>query len=274
MCELFAISSNHLTNVTLSLDEFSKHGGISGPNKDGWGIAFYADKDAQIIKETNSASDSECLKFVRNHRIESKNVISHIRNATQGEVTVENTQAFSRELGGRMHVFSHNGDLHGITDDKKLKHSIAHPMGNTDSEYVFCSLMKLLGELWNVNEVPSIEERINLVAYFSSLIKPYGPANFIYSDSELLFAHGHKRTHNGEKEFRPPGLHVLSRACLIDIENKQNIVGLDIQSTQAEQKVILVASVPLSTESWVPLEEGELVVLKDGVIIKSVKHVS
>jgi len=274
MCELFAISSNHPTNVTFSLAEFSKHGGLTGPHKDGWGIAFYADKDAQIIKEANSASDSECLKFVRNHHIESKYVISHIRKATQGEVTVENTQPFTRELGGRMHVFAHNGDLQGITDDKKLKHSIAYPMGNTDSEYAFCSLMKLLGELWNANEVPSVEERVNLVAYFSSLIRPYGPANFIYSDSELLYAHGHKRTHNDEKEFRPPGLYVLSRACLIDIENKPNILGLDIQSTQTEQKVILVASVPLSTESWEPLDEGELVVLKDGAIIKSVKHAS
>lgn len=272
MCELFAISSNHPTNVTFSLAEFSKHGGLTGPHKDGWGIAFYADKDAQIIKEANSASDSECLKFVRNHHIESKYVISHIRKATQGEVMLENTQPFCRELGGRMHVFAHNGDLTGITADKNLKHSIAHPMGNTDSEYAFCGLMNLLGELWKHEKIPTIEDRVKVVAYFANLIRPYGPANFIYSDSELLFAHGHKRTHNDEKEFRPPGLHILSRTCLIDIESKPNIVGLDIQSTQAEQKVILVASVPLSTESWAPLEEGELVVLKDGAIIKSVKH--
>ncbi len=274
MCELFAISSNHPTNVTFSLEEFSKHGGLTGPHKDGWGIAFYADKDAQIVKEANSASNSQCLKFVKSHHIESKYVISHIRRATQGEVTLENTQPFCRELGGCMHVFAHNGDLYGITADKNLKHSIAHPMGNTDSEYAFCGLMDLLSELWNANTVPSIEERINLVAYFSNLIRPYGPANFIYSDSELLFAHGHKRTHNNEKEFRPPGLHILSRACLIDIKNNPNIVGLDIQSNQTEQKVILVASVPLSMESWEPFDEGELVVLRDGVIIKSVKHAS
>lgn len=273
MCELFSISSNQATNVTFSLEEFSKHGGLTGPHKDGWGIAFYADKDAQIIKEPNSASNSECLKYVRNHNIESKYVISHIRRATQGEIALENTQPFCRELGGRMHVFAHNGDLHGITDDKKLKHSIAHPMGNTDSEYAFCSLMKFLGELWNANELPSVEERINLLTYYSSLIRPYGPANFIYSDSELLFAHGHKRIHNDEKEFRPPGLYILSRSCLIDIKSKPNIVGLDMQSTQAEQKVILVASVPLSTESWMPLDEGELVVLKDGAIISPDKYV-
>ncbi len=272
MCELFAISSDYPTNVTFSLAEFSKHGGLTGPHKDGWGVAFYADKDAQIIKEVHSATNSECLKYVRNHHIESKYVISHIRRATQGGVAVENTQPFSRELGGRMHVFAHNGGLHGITNDEKLNHSVSHPMGDTDSEYAFCSLMNLLAQLWIANKAPTIEERINVVAYFSSLIRPYGPANFIYSDSELLFAHSHKRTHNDEKEIRPPGLYILSRACLIDIENKPNITGLNIQPTQTEQRVILVASVPLSTESWQPLDEGELVVLKDGAIIKSVKH--
>jgi len=256
MCELFAISSNHPTNVTFSLDEFSKHGGLMGPHKDGWGIAFYADKEAQIIKEASSASNSECLNFVKRHQIESKFIISHIRRATQGEVKLENTQPFCRELGGRMHVFAHNGDLHGITADKILKHSIARSMGNTDSEYAFCSLMDLLAGLWNSKQEPSIEERINLVTYFSSLIRPYGPANFIYSDSELLFAHGHKRTHNDEKEFRPPGLHILSRACSIEIENKPNIIGMDMQSTQTEQKVILVASVPYQRKAGNLLMRG------------------
>jgi len=271
MCELFALSSNHPANVTFSLTEFSKHGGLTGPHKDGWGIAFYADKDVQIIKEANSASDSECLNFVKSHHIKSKFVISHIRRATQGEVNLENTQPFSRELGGRMHVFAHNGDLTSVTTDKYLQHSIAHPIGDTDSEYVFCSLMDMFKDLWNSQQVPTIEDRINVVAYFSSLIRPYGPANFIYSDSELLFAHGHKRTHKDEKQFRPPGLHILSRACFIDMENKQGIKGLDIQSSQEKQKVMLVASIPLSSENWEPLNEGELVVFKDGAMIKSVK---
>jgi predicted glutamine amidotransferase len=70
-----------------------------------------------------------------------------------------------------MHVFSHNEDLHGITEDKKLKHSATQPMSNTDSEYAFCSLMDLLDELWNLKQEPSIDERNNLVAYFSSLIR-------------------------------------------------------------------------------------------------------
>jgi len=39
---------------------------------------------------------------------------SHIRHATRGGVSLANTQPFVRELGGRTHVFAHNGDLPAI----------------------------------------------------------------------------------------------------------------------------------------------------------------
>ncbi len=268
MCELFAISSIEPTNVTFSLDEFSKHGGLEGPHKDGWGVAFYADHDVQIIKEASTASHSECMDFIKSHHIQSKLIVSHIRRATQGEVKLENTQPFCRELGGRMHVFAHNGNLTGIASDKNLKHSIFRPVGDTDSEYAFCSLMDLLKELWLSEQEPTIDDRVKLVSDFARIIRRYGSANFIYSDSELLFAHGHKRTHDNEKEFRPPGLHILSRECFINLEKQQEIIGLKIETLLKEQKVILLASVPLTTENWVPLDEGELVVLKNGAIIQ------
>ncbi len=35
MCELFAMSARRPTTVSLSLEEFSHHGGLSGPHKDG-----------------------------------------------------------------------------------------------------------------------------------------------------------------------------------------------------------------------------------------------
>ncbi len=52
MCELFAMSSFKPTEASFSLDEFSKHGGLTDRHKDGWGIAYYDDNDARIIKET------------------------------------------------------------------------------------------------------------------------------------------------------------------------------------------------------------------------------
>ncbi|MBL4661850.1 MAG: class II glutamine amidotransferase [Alcanivoracaceae bacterium] len=41
MCELFALSSSSATEISFSLDEFSKHGGLSNHHRHGWGIAYY-----------------------------------------------------------------------------------------------------------------------------------------------------------------------------------------------------------------------------------------
>jgi glutamine amidotransferase len=40
MCELSAMSALQPAEVSFSLEEFSQHGGLSGPHKDGWGIAL------------------------------------------------------------------------------------------------------------------------------------------------------------------------------------------------------------------------------------------
>ena len=108
MCELFALSSSSPTEVSFSLDEFSKHGGLTNHHRHGWGIAYFDLNTARIIKEAKPASESEFLTFVKNYSIVSKLIMSHIRYATQGEVSFRNTQPFSRELAGRQHVFSHN----------------------------------------------------------------------------------------------------------------------------------------------------------------------
>lgn len=84
MSELFAMSSRLPTTVTFSLDEFSRHGGGTGPHRDGWGIAYYEDGDVRLIKEAEAAADSACVRFIKEHDFESSLVISHIRKATLG----------------------------------------------------------------------------------------------------------------------------------------------------------------------------------------------
>ena len=60
MCELFAMSTRYPSTVTLSLEEFSRHGGLTGPHKDGWGIAWTDERDVRLVKESNPAADSAC----------------------------------------------------------------------------------------------------------------------------------------------------------------------------------------------------------------------
>jgi len=105
------MSSRSPVEVRSSLEAFARHGGLEAPHKVGWGLAYYAGEDVRLTKDSEPASGSECVRFIHEHPFVSGVVISHIRKATQGRLAMKNCQPFARELGGRMHVFAHNGDL-------------------------------------------------------------------------------------------------------------------------------------------------------------------
>jgi predicted glutamine amidotransferase len=264
MCELFAMSSRLAATVNLSMTEFARHGGLTGPHADGWGIAFYDGPDVRLIREPGAAADSDWLNFVQTHRMRSTAVISHIRQATQGKPKLSNTHPFARELGGHMHVFAHNGFLTGAGE---LSLGCFRPVGETDSEMAFCHLLSRLQSLWTESDGhPPYEERISTVAAFATEMRQMGPANFVYSDGDLVFAHGHKRT-GRDGVIQPPGLHVLTRRRTGGTGLLQ-AAGLSI--SESEEGAILLASVPLSNETWLPLNEGELIVMKRGEIVERI----
>ena len=264
MCELFSLNSEYPADVSFSLDEFKRHGGLSGPHKDGWGIAFYEQHDIRLIRETDAAATSPCLEFLRHHAYRSSLIISHLRMATSGPVSLPNTQPFCRELGGRMHLFAHNGDLAGIEKLSGFANGNYHPIGETDSEIAFCHLMKEMQQIWQEPaQPPALGERFAVVARFAEKIRPLGPANFLYADGDFLFAHGHKRTQPGREGFHPPGLHWLCRSCRLVAENR--LESHHEPGTKSRlQRVALIASVPLTEEHWLPFDEGEIMVFGNG----------
>ena len=236
MCELFAMSSRFPTDVSSSLAAFARHGGLEAPHRDGWGIAYYAEDDVRLVKEPEPAVHSECVRFIREHPFASGVVISHIRKATQGSLAMKNCQPFTRELGGRMHVFAHNGDLDMAALRARMPLRRFHPVGDTDSEYAFCALLDRL------SGAAAREARLAAVLQFAAQLRALGPANFLYSDGDALFLHGHRRVSGA-------GLHVLERRCA------------------PGQQVVLAASVPLTPEpGWRPMLEGELLAVRAGEI--------
>ncbi len=268
MCELFAMSSRVPASVSFSLKEFAQHGGATGPHRDGWGIAFRQGRDVRLMREPGAASDSAYVRFVREQRLLSTLVISHIRHATQGDVALKNTQPFQRELGGAVHVFAHNGDLHGIDDRPDLGLGRFRPVGDTDSERAVCALLARLEGLWLADALPPLEQRLESVVSFAESLRELGPANFLYFDGDVLFAHGHRRRHGPERVYSPPGLYTLGRHC--DCEPSQSSQsGITIETPCGPQEVTLVASVPLTDESWEPMPEGAVYVLRDGALVCS-----
>ena len=263
MCELFAMSSRYPSTVELSLEEVSRHGGLSGPHKDGWGIAWYEDRDVRLIKEALPAATSACVRFVQEHPLRSATVVSHIRKATRGEVATRNCQPFIRELGGAWHCFAHNGDLAGLAEDGRFRATSFRPVGETDSEQACCVLLERLRPLWLGEACPSLRSRTEVVTRFAAELRAFGPANFLYSDGDALFAHAHRR-YQADGTIRAPGLWRLERHCAHGGDMATG--GLRVRAHDGEQTVQLVASVPLTSEGWVALDEGCVVVIRHGRI--------
>jgi glutamine amidotransferase len=260
------MSSRFPADVRFSLEAFSRRGGLGGRNKDGWGLAYYVDRDVRLVKEAHQAADSACIRFIQDHPLTSSIVMSHIRRATRGAVVMKNCQPFQRELGGTVHLFAHNGDLDPDTLRGHMHLEAFHPVGETDSEYAFCALLERLRASWLHDGRPALAERREIVARFAAELRAFGPANFLYSDGDALFVHGHIRMHGDGAPPHPPGLHVLCRRCTLGTGNV-NAEGLTV-TLPAEQDVLLAASVPLTGESgWHALGEGELVVVRQGRIV-------
>jgi glutamine amidotransferase len=266
MCELFAMSARFPTTVRLSLDELARHGGETGPHRDGWGVALLDEGDAVVIREPEAASKSRWIEFLDARLPRAEIAIAHVRKATQGARKLRNTQPFNRELGGRLHVFAHNGNLAGLDSDARGATGRFRPIGETDSELAFCALLERLAPRWD-RSTPSLDDRLRELAAFASEMRRRGPANFLYTDGEVIVAHGHERTQaNGVVS--APGLHVLCRSCTAG-SDAVPLAGVTIDR-EARQEVALVASVPLSSERWEPLGSGEMVVLRHGRVVQHI----
>jgi predicted glutamine amidotransferase len=259
MCKLFAISARYPSTVQLSLKEFSRHGGLSGPHKDGWGIAWYDERDVGLVKEAFPAAASACVRFIQDNPFATSVAISHVRKATQGEVALRNCQPFVRELGGLWHTFAHNGDLSGIERDAHMTAETYRPVGETDSERVFCALLERLRPLWLAQRPPDIESHLQVIEPFAAELRRLGPANFLYYDGDALFAHADRRF-QADGVIRPPGLWRLTRRCAA--VGELSAAGLRIEARGGEQEVTLFASAPLTSETWVPLARGDVVVAR------------
>ncbi|MEM7445377.1 MAG: class II glutamine amidotransferase [Pseudomonadota bacterium] len=266
MCELFAMSSDGPATVKYSLEEFARHGGLTRENSDGWGITYYEGAEVRLIKEAAPAASSPWVDFIAHQNLASNTVIAHVRMASRGHPTLENTHPFERELGGRRHVFAHNGTMHEIESALPLAGRRYRPIGETDSEHAFCLLLERLQDIWaNGDEVPAWQKRFEIVTRFAWDLQPLGQANFLYSDGDVLFVHAQKRRYQlpdgSLTEARPPGLNLLIKQHT-GPDHGVSAKGLDV-SVDGKQ-AMLFASVPLTNDLWVPLPEGAVLAIKDG----------
>ena len=256
MCQLLGMNCATPTDITFSFRGFSQRAGITSDHADGFGIAFFEDKACRLFVDNQSAVESPIAELVRNYPIKSRNVIAHIRKATQGKINLENSHPFSRELWGRQWIFAHNGDLHEYFPVLSGRFT---PVGNTDSERSFCYLLDQLVKRFGYDE-PSLDQVFELLAEVSPAIAEHGTFNFCLSNGQALFSYAITKLHWLVREypFRP--------AQLIDID-----VEVDFsQVTTPKDRVAVITTEPLTqNEEWTAFQPGEMILFKEGAKFRS-----
>lgn len=260
MCQLLGFCARFPSVLQLSFNHFVRAASLENP--DGWGLAFYNGKDAHVLREPEPATDSAFARYLAEHGIHSRLVLSHVRKATVGEIALHNTHPFVRELNGCLHSFVFNGDVDAVLRVLPPPQRF-QPIGDTDAEYAFCCLLEQLAEQASNDH----EQRAQTLHAFGCMLAELGPSNFIYSDSDALYAFASRRTQdNGE--LAAPGLYALHRRCQASPATGQNISnGVQICHSQAEQHVSLIASRPLcADEGWQGFAENELQIFRAGYL--------
>ena len=250
MCQLLGMNCNVPTDVTFSFKGFAQRGGRTDHHRDGWGIAFFEGKGVRHFVDHQAAAESPVAELIRRYPIKSKNVIAHIRKATQGEVSLHNCHPFVRELWGRYWVFAHNGDL---KDHRPRLHSHFRPVGDTDSEHAFCWIMQELAK--SHANVPSIEELTLTLQELTARLARHGTFNYLLSNGQALWSHASTSLHYIERR------HPFGQAQLSDEDLRLDFA----QETSASDEVAIIATSPLTNnETWTAFGERELLVFAQG----------
>jgi len=238
MCELYGMSSSASVGMHTALTQFRQRGGAEADNPDDWGLA-YRDRSGsqpnnfQIYKETIAASDSRLLAWLAN-KVNTDLLIAHVRKARCPTiVNYVNTHPFLHQCCKKEWVFAHNGLVPSIilADETHLKGTCV-PDGETDSEHAFCHLLDRIAQSFDAF-MTDPTEWFHSVAARAEWITSLGQFNFLLSDGTHLIAYGHDRLHALEDEING-------------------------------NKLVQIATEPLTDEPWQAFKAGELRVYRDG----------
>lgn len=219
-------------------------------NPDGWGIAEWEADLPRVSRNTHPAfADSrytEVASAVRSHA-----VIAHVRAATVGGVSLENTHPFDHGPW----AFAHNGTIEGIEHVRtRLDLGLYAPAwGQTDSELAFRWLLNRMSRYGLDPESPAteldpilalVEDSVAELVRMSlgAQVEGTPSLNFVISDGRHLVA---SRWGNS--------LFWTFRRGISDCA----ICGAShCDHADDGYKAVVVASEPLTEEEWLEIPEG------------------
>jgi glutamine amidotransferase len=251
VCELLGMECNVPTDIVFSFSGLALRGGAKGPHADGWGLALYEGRAVRTFLEPCAAASSPLATYVRHNPIKTLLAIAHVRKRTRGEVSLANTHPFVRELWGRNLTFAHNGTVRGIRK-RKLVHY--HPVGNTDSEYAFCTMLDGLRKRFS--GYPRERRALwDAVADIGAELGASGTFNFLLGDGVHLFARCATKLS-----------YIIRKAPFKQATLADDDVVVDFaEVTTPDDRVAIVATAPLTRdEQWTIGKPGTLWVFRGG----------
>lgn len=196
MCRLYAMHANEPTKVECGLVK-AQNALMTQSREDmqgyahghGWGVADYADGVPMIEKQVWAAFHGE--HFSRKAaRVYARTVVAHVRRATVGGTSIENTHPFCH---GRW-IFAHNGTVpHFDTLRFRLLEHMdplhrVQIRGTTDSEHVFRYLLSLFMRHPAEGLMTTMREGLARIVSWSAEIDPDAPVglNIILTDGTQM----------------------------------------------------------------------------------------
>jgi glutamine amidotransferase len=196
MCRLYAMHANEPTRVECGLVK-SQNALMAQSESDmsgyahghGWGVADYPDGVPMLEKRVWAAFHGE--HFARKAaRVYARTVVAHVRRATVGGTSIENTHPFAH---GRW-IFAHNGTVPNF--DRVRFRMLEHmdPLhrseisGTTDSEHVFRYLLSLFLRHPDRGLMTNVRNGLQQIVGWSAEVDPNAKVglNIVLTDGEHL----------------------------------------------------------------------------------------
>jgi len=230
MCELFGVSANRKINVNSYLHKFFRHSKVQ---PDGWGLALFDDGNITVEKEPVKASKSKYLEHRLEGKIQSARMMAHIRRATMGEVSYNNTHPFTAfDESGRRWVMVHNGTIFEAPGLSKYQYS---QQGSTDSERILLYIVDRINHGFMQDPCGfDVNERLALIDEIILRLVPKNKVNLLLYDGDYFYVHKNERGTLFYQE--KPG-------------------------------IVIFATRPLDDEEWKELPMNRLLVYKDGKLV-------
>lgn len=253
MCRLYAMRSNEPTRVECSLvnaqnalmrqSRMDAEGLVHGH---GWGVADYRDGLPLIEKQTWAAFDGEHFTKAA-ARVYAHTAVAHVRRATVGETSIENTHPFNHGSW----IFAHNGTIPNFLKVRDRMMPRIELMfendirGTTDSEHVFYYILSLHYRNPNVSLRRLVGKALSQIVEWSAEIDPERKVglNVILTDGQFFVGSRLGRT-----------LWHLTRddAFVCPICGKSHVH----HEPRADYRAVEIASEPITDENWQEVPDG------------------